>query len=106
MRGNQDVAGVLSGGDRRSLGSSGRLVSHVVRDPAMISEVLDLCSARDPVVRMRAADVLEKAQRKLQSSAFGPFRRKLMALARRATQPELRWHLSQMLPRLELSKGQ
>ena len=29
-----------------------------------------------------------------------------MTLARRATQPELRWHLSQMLPRLELSKGQ
>jgi hypothetical protein len=105
MRENHDLMAFLSGGDRRSLGTSGSLVSHVVQNPSSISELVDLLSASDPVVVMRAADVLEKVQRKLPPSVFTPFRRKLVSLAHTALQPELRWHLAQMLPRLTLSKS-
>jgi HEAT repeat protein len=106
MRENHDLIAFLSGGDRRSLGSSGRVVSLVLENPAIISGLVDLLTGHDPVVVMRAADVLEKVQRKLPPSVFTPFRRKLMALARTAVQPELRWHLTQMLPHLMLSKSQ
>jgi hypothetical protein len=73
MRGNVNVIELLSGGDRRSLGSSGGLVSRVVQNPAVITELVELLSAGDPIVTMRAADVLEKAQRKLPPSVFNPF---------------------------------
>jgi HEAT repeat protein len=72
----------------------------------MIPLLLRLLCAEDPVVAVRAADVLEKAQRELPASVFSPFRTELLALARTAAKPELRWHLAQMLPRLLMSRSQ
>jgi len=56
----------------------------------------------DPIVRMRAADASEKVSgrnRKL----LQPFKSELLGLLGEATQQELRWHLAQMVPRLNLS---
>lgn len=51
---------------------------------------------------MRAADAAEKLT-VANPEWLRPFKRRLLKLATRATQQELRWHLAQMLPRLELS---
>lgn len=54
---------------------------------------------------MRAADALEKAS-VARPGLLRPYKRVLLALARRATQQELRWHLAQLVPRLPLSVRQ
>jgi len=77
------LTALLSGGNRRSLGSSGALVPQVIRKPAMIPHLLRLLRSEDPIVSVRAADVLEKAQRELPASVFTPFRTELLELAHR-----------------------
>jgi hypothetical protein len=54
---------------------------------------------------MRASDALEKASA-TRPELLRAHRRTLLALARRATQQELRWHLAQMVPRLPLGVQQ
>src|SRR5271170_8027912 len=50
----------LSGGDRRSIGRSNEVVDHVLAHPAHLSHVFEGLAVDDPVVRMRAADAIEK----------------------------------------------
>ena len=57
----------------------------------------------DPIVRMRAADAVEKVSRRY-PDVLHPFKVELLGLLSEATQQELRWHLAQMIPRLELSE--
>jgi hypothetical protein len=59
----------------------------------------------DPVVRMRAADALEKAS-VTNAAILQRHKRALLNLAQTATQQELRWHLAQMLPRLHLQPSE
>jgi hypothetical protein len=51
---------------------------------------------------MRAADALEKVTR-AQPGRLARFKPTLLRLARTAGQQELRWHLAQLLPRLDLT---
>ena len=76
----------------------------VVR-PALVKEAVRLLSGDDAIVRSRAADALEKASR-VAPAILGPHKRELLRLASVASQQELRWHLAQMLPRLELTARQ
>ena len=62
----------------------------------------------DPLIRMRAADAVEKASAQNKDNKnkdlLQPFKRELLGLLAEATQQELRWHLAQMIPRLELTR--
>jgi hypothetical protein len=57
----------------------------------------------DELIRMRAADAVEKLT-VTNPEWLRPFKVRLIKLAARVKQQELRWHLAQLLPRLELSK--
>ncbi|MCW5699876.1 MAG: hypothetical protein KIT00_08550 [Rhodospirillales bacterium] len=59
----------------------------------------------DPIVRMRAADALEKATR-ARPGLLIYVRQQLVDLLNTATQQEVRWHLAQIMPRLELSSAE
>jgi hypothetical protein len=50
----------LEGGDRRSIGNSEEVVQTVSKNPALFEELFSGLLADDPVVRMRAADAIEK----------------------------------------------
>jgi hypothetical protein len=95
----------LSGGDRRSVGRSRTVASWLKRDIALVPEAILLMSHDDPVVAMRAADALEKATRQ-HPGILWPHRAALLKLMRRSKQPEIVWHLAQLLPRLELTDQQ
>ena len=56
----------------------------------------------DPVVRMRAADAMEKISGD-DRHILQPFKTRLIRLAQQTQQQELRWHLAQMIPRLKLT---
>lgn len=51
---------LLSGGDRRSLAQSKRAHALVEGDPARVAELAELAQDTDPLVAMRALDLLEK----------------------------------------------
>ncbi len=54
------ILGKLQGGDRRSIGRSDEVVAQVLADPALLAPLAEGLLADDPLVRMRAADALEK----------------------------------------------
>ena len=97
------VLHALKGGDRRSIGRSNQVVALVRRDPALFPGLIDGLHHEDELVRMRAADAVEKLT-VTNPEWLQPFKVQLIKLAARVKQQELRWHLAQILPRLELSK--
>jgi hypothetical protein len=56
----------------------------------------------DPLVRMRSADAAEKITQ-ARPEFLQPYKKQLLQTVSRIEQQEVRWHLAQMLPRLELS---
>lgn len=92
----------LEGGDRRSIGRSNEVVTEVLSDPALFPALIEGLSVESPVVRMRAADALEKVTAK-HPEYLMPYKRELLDIAKAANQKEVQWHMAQMLPRLDLS---
>lgn len=96
-----ELLALLTGGDRRSTGRSEEVVQIVLADPARFGEVFAGLEDPDPLLRMRAADALEKVTAR-RPELLRPYKTDLLDLAARAGQQEVRWHLAQMLPRLDL----
>jgi len=92
----------LSGGDRRMIGRSNAVVREVLGHPEAFTEIIRGLSVDDLLIRMRCADVAEKVSRDHPEWLL-PHKAALLRLAGATTQQELRWHLAQMLPRLELA---
>lgn len=91
----------LAAGDPRSLGASDEVAAEAEADPALLEPLLEGLGAADAVLRLRAADALEKATRQ-HPERLAPFAGALLGAAGRATQAGLRWHLAVLLPRLPL----
>jgi len=92
----------LKGGDRRSIGLSDEVVSDVLNKPDLFHVLIDGLSIDDPVIKMRAADAMEKASLEHPQYLL-PYKKKLIELATNTKQKEVRWHLAQILPRLNLT---
>jgi hypothetical protein len=95
----------LTGNDRRSIGRSNEVVALVLRQPVLFAELIHGMRSADRLVRMRAADAVEKVSVK-QPELLTPFRPRLLSLLEEASEQELRWHLAQMVPRLRLTRKQ
>ncbi|HEY7258717.1 MAG TPA: hypothetical protein VH459_06590 [Gaiellales bacterium] len=93
-------AAKLRGGDRRSVGRSEEVVADVLADSALFDPVFDAIGDDDPLVRMRAADAIEKVSARRPELLRGHTRR-LLELGE-IEQQEVRWHVAQMLPRVPL----
>jgi hypothetical protein len=92
---------LLAGGDRRSIGRSQEAVAIVLESPDQFSALVDAMLAPDPVVRMRAADAAEKATA-THPELLQPEKDRLLTKIAIIPQQEVRWHIAQMLPRLQL----
>ena len=101
-----DLLKLLKGTDRRSIGRSNTVAALVLKHPESRSfgtgQLVRAMWDTDYVVRMRAADALEKASIQEPAIIF-PFKSELLGLLAEATQQELRWHLALMVSRLPLS---
>jgi HEAT repeat protein len=93
----------LAGGDRRSIGRVPLVVRRARRNPALASELVRGLRHDDPLVRMRAADALEKISRD-QPAILVPFKTVLLSVAAESAEQEVQWHAAQMLPRLPLTR--
>lgn len=97
------VLKLLSGGDRRSIGESNRVVAMVREQPELMKVLIRGLESTDPVLRMRCADAMEKATLE-RPELLASSKRKLLWKLSRIEQHEVRWHVAPMLVRLSLSK--
>ena len=102
---HKQIADLLRGGDRRSIGKSDEVAKLVLSEPRRFSELFQCLWHEDPVVRMRAADAAEKVS-VTRPELLKPYKRDLLGLLVEAEQIELRWHLALMVPRLELNRSE
>jgi hypothetical protein len=93
---------LLEGGDRRSTGRADEAAEAVLADGSRAGELWALIEDRDPLVRMRAADALEKASRS-RPELLLPHKQALLDGRLDDGTPEVRWHLFAMAARLPLS---
>ncbi|MCE7986169.1 MAG: hypothetical protein DYG89_33755 [Caldilinea sp. CFX5] len=92
----------LTGADRRSIGQSEAVVAEVLADPSRFADLFQGLLVADPLVRMRAADAIEKIT--ISHPAYlQPYKAQLLAEVARIEQQEVRWHVAQLLPRLALT---
>ncbi|MCZ7568336.1 MAG: hypothetical protein M5U01_07090 [Ardenticatenaceae bacterium] len=92
----------LTGGDRRSIGRVGEVVAEVLADPSLFQVVFEGMLSDNPVLRMRCADAVEKLTSE-HPEYLRPYKQTLLQEVARIDQQEIRWHVAQLLPRLELS---
>jgi hypothetical protein len=97
-----DILKKLTGGDRRSIGRVREVVADVLDDPTLFGAVFHGMVSDDPIVRMRSADAVEKITAK-HPEYLQPHKTTLIQQVAKIEQQEVRWHVAQMIPRLELS---
>jgi hypothetical protein len=95
----------LSGGTRRSLGRTDEIVAEVLKNRRLFPHLVAALDSEDEVVRMRAADAIEKITAE-RPELLRPFKKKFLAIANRTQQQEVRWHAAQILPRLKLTSSE
>jgi len=91
----------LKGGERRSIGRADEVASLILREPGRLDGLWSCLRDVDPLVRMRAADALEKVSRVL-PDLFEPYREALLATKLEDGSAEVRWHLIAIKSRLAL----
>src|SRR5579862_448398 len=92
----------MKGGDRRSIGKSGEVVKAVLKTPALFADLIEGFYDSDPVIRMRAADAIEKSTRQ-NTLLLQPWKRLLLEQISNLEDIEMRWHIAQLIPRLSLT---
>lgn len=92
----------LEGGDRRSIGRADDVAAVVLADPSLFDDVFRGVLVDNPLVRMRAADVVEKVTAR-RPDLLQPYLALLLGDIASIQQQEVRWHVAQILPRLDLN---
>lgn len=100
-----DLLKRLSGGDRRSIGKSEEVVADVLADARLFKPLFECMLEDDPLVRMRAADAVEKITA-MRPDFLQPYKSKLIHHVAVVNQPEVRWHVAKLVSRLELNKSE
>jgi hypothetical protein len=72
------------------------------KNPGLFPKIIACLWSRNPIVRMRAADVAEKVTRTY-PELLSPYTKELLGLLLEAKEQEVRWHLAVMVPRLSLN---
>jgi hypothetical protein len=95
----------LRGGDRRSIGRVAEVVADVQDNPSLFDELIHGMYDDDPLIRMRAADAVEKLTAR-RPEWLQRYKTMLIGKVPAIDQQEVRWHVAQMIPRLKLTPKQ
>lgn len=96
-----EILEALKGGDRRSIGRVAEVVAEAEANPGLFVDLFEGMLVDDQVVRMRAADAVEKITISHPEYLSG-YKQRLLGEVAEINQQEVRWHLAQMIPRLAL----
>lgn len=102
MKKTEPFEQMLAGGDRRSIGRANEAAAQVLEQPERFDELFALIFHDDEVIRMRAADAVEKATAD-QYALLRPYHSRVLYEMTSVQQHEVRWHAALLLPRLALS---
>jgi len=97
-----DLEKLLSGGDLRSIGRSGSVISKI-KSQSDFDELFGYLFHHDRIVVMRAADVIEKITL-TKPGYLKNHAQEIISLSGKAKNKELMWHLAQLLSRLHLNR--
>ena len=98
-----DVINMLEEGDLRSVDRVSEVISLVADQPGLFPEVIRAMAHSNPGIRMRASDAVEKISR-TKPEYLHPHKEFILKHVSGSEQQEVRWHLAQIVPRLELSQ--
>jgi hypothetical protein len=98
----RSILNKLRGGDRRSIGRSNEAVREISNNPKLFAQVVSAMLDPNPLIRMRAADAIEKASA-LHPKLLHPYKRTILNKIAGIPQQEVRWHVAQIIPRLRLT---
>ena len=98
-----DVINMLEEGDLRSVGRVSEVIRLVIDQPGLFPETIRAMAHSDPGIRMRASDAVEKISR-TKPEYLQPHKEFMLKQVSGSEQQEVRWHLAQIVPRLELSQ--
>lgn len=77
----------------------------VLKNPKYFGEVVDTTQADEPATRMRASDAVEKITRE-RPELLKPYKKHFLNEIAKIDQKEVRWHLAQILPRLNMTRNE
>ena len=97
-----EITALLEEGDLRSVGRVSEVIRLVANEPELFPEVIQAMAHSDPGIRMRASDAVEKISR-TKPEYLQSHKEFILKLVSGSEQQEVRWHLAQIVPRLELS---
>ena len=95
----------LQGGDLRSIGEANEVAREIANNPELFKIVFRGLYDDDPVVRMRAADAVEKASQKRPELLIG-YSSRIISILESVDQQEVCWHMAQISPRLDLTQSE
>ena len=95
----------LNGGDFRSIGDSGQVAADVLVAPSLFAELFAGLTHSNALIRMRAADAVEKVTA-ARPDLLQPFKSRLLKEVAATNQQEVRWHVALMIPRLALTRSE
>jgi HEAT repeat protein len=95
----------LRGGDRRMVRGVDQVIKAVRADPELFDLLIEGMMADDPLIRMRAADAVEKISAE-HPEYLRPHKKTLLKRIVKIEQQEVRWHVAQLLPRLPLTPAE
>jgi len=95
----------LEGRYRRSIGRSNEVVADVAANPTFFRAVFSGLQSDDAVLRARAADAVEKITAR-HPEYLRRYKTQLIGPLARVNQKEVRWHVAQMLPRVQWNESE
>jgi HEAT repeat protein len=95
----------LQGGDRRSIGKVQEVLKDVSKDPSQFEILIQGMLHEDPLIRMRAADAVEKFTAK-HPEYLHPHKQIIIQQISKLEQQEVRWHVAQIFPRLMVTDAE
>ena len=98
-----EVFALLAGRDRRSIGNVNAVIAAVEHDPSLFDVLFHGLLSDDPLIRMRAADAIEKITRR-HPDWLQPYKGQLLTQVAHNEQQEVRWHMAQLFPRLAVDQ--
>ncbi len=95
----------LKGGDLRSIGKANEVAESIIKNPKLFQDVFEGVFNDEPLIRMRAADALEKVSSK-HPEYLQPFKARLIKEVSKIAQQEVQWHAAQMFGYIELTQNE
>lgn len=94
---------LLAEGDKRTVRKVDAAFQLLCSHPALLEEIIEMIQGASEALAMRAADCLEKFNRE-HVDQVEKYKDDLIHILVEVSQKEVRWHLAQILPRLQLSQ--